>query len=122
LLFAHCWARNMAFTFMEGKEKREFISSTRATRPKPNGAKKRSMVDSEFCIWNFAPGHLGIIASLPFTCCCHFQLSDSVSLNAPPLKMARTAETVLENTVQETESTVNSSIPLLYSQFANAST
>jgi hypothetical protein len=34
--------------------------------------------------------------------------------------MARTAETVIENTVQETESTVNPSIPLLSSQFANA--
>jgi hypothetical protein len=36
--------------------------------------------------------------------------------------MARTAETVIENTVQETESTVNSSILLLSSQFADAST
>jgi hypothetical protein len=34
--------------------------------------------------------------------------------------MARTAETVIENTVQETELTVNSSIPLLSLQFANA--
>jgi hypothetical protein len=40
----------MVFIFMEGKEKREFISSMRATRPIPNGAKKRSTVDSEFCI------------------------------------------------------------------------
>jgi hypothetical protein len=50
LLFAHCRASDMAFIFMEGEEKREFISSTRATRSKPNGAKKRSTVDSEFCI------------------------------------------------------------------------
>jgi hypothetical protein len=34
--------------------------------------------------------------------------------------MARTAETVIENTVQETELTVNSSIPLLSLQFTNA--
>jgi hypothetical protein len=34
--------------------------------------------------------------------------------------MARTAETVIESTVQETELTVNSSIPLLSSQFADA--
>jgi hypothetical protein len=79
-------------------------------------------VDSEFCIWNFSPHHLCVIASLPFTCCCHFQLSDSVSLNVPPSKMARTAETVIENTVQETESTVNLSIPLLSLQFADALT
>jgi hypothetical protein len=50
LLFAHCRAHDMALIFMEGEEKREFISSTRAKRPKPNGAKKRSTVDSEFCI------------------------------------------------------------------------
>jgi hypothetical protein len=43
-----------------------------------------------------------------------------VLLNAPPSKTARTGETVIENTVQETESTVNSSIPLLSLQFANA--
>jgi hypothetical protein len=36
--------------------------------------------------------------------------------------MARTAETVIENTVQETESTVNLSIPLLSLQFADALT
>jgi hypothetical protein len=35
--------------------------------------------------------------------------------------MVRTAETVIENTVQETESTVNPSIPLLSLQFADAS-
>jgi hypothetical protein len=34
--------------------------------------------------------------------------------------MVRTAETVIENTVQETESTVNPSIPLLSAQFADA--
>jgi hypothetical protein len=30
----------MAFIFLEGEEKREFLSSTRATRPKLNGVKK----------------------------------------------------------------------------------
>jgi hypothetical protein len=50
LLFAHCQARDMAFLFLEGKEKREFISSMMAMRPKLNGAKKQSTVDSEFCI------------------------------------------------------------------------
>jgi hypothetical protein len=34
LLFAHCRAHNMAFIFMEGNEKRGFISSTRAMGPK----------------------------------------------------------------------------------------
>jgi hypothetical protein len=66
------------------------------------------------------PGHLGITASLPFTRCHHFQLSDSVLLNAPPSKKARTAETVIENTVEETKSTINSSIPLLSLQFTDA--
>jgi hypothetical protein len=41
----------MAFIFMEGEEKRELLSSMRATRPKPNGVKKQVSKDSEFCMW-----------------------------------------------------------------------
>jgi hypothetical protein len=39
LLFAHCLACEMAFIFMEGEEKREFISSTKAMRPNQMGPK-----------------------------------------------------------------------------------